>query len=188
MKRRTFDLLLSITGFVLAGVLLLAGGLLQWGAGFASGTVHDQLVAQHIAFPPAATMTDECLAPLASWGGQTVDSANAAQAYAEMIHCHMQTAFVGMGQPKDSTYSSLSTAARSTDPASAEGKTLAAAVDLAFKGESLRSILLTAYAFGTIGAVAAIAAWVAYGLGIVLLILALLGIRNRKKTPETAVL
>lgn len=184
MKRRTFDLLLSITGFVLAGVLLLAGGLLQWGAGFASGTVHDQLVAQQIAFPPAAALADDCLKPLASWGGKTVDNANGAQAYAEMIHCHMQSAFVGMGLAKDSTYSSLSTAARSTDPASAEGKTLASAVDLAFKGESLRSILLTAYAFGTIGAVAAIAAWVAYALGVVLFILAVLGIMNRKRTPE----
>ncbi len=184
MKRRTFDLLLSITGFVLAGVLLLAGGLLQWGAGFASGTVHDQLVAQQIAFPPAAAMADDCLKPLASWAGKTVDSADAAQSYAAMIHCHMQAAFVGMGLPQTSTYSSLSTAARGTDATSAQGKTLAAAVDLAFKGESLRSILLTAYAFGTIGAVAAIAAYVAYGLGLILLILAILGIMNRKRTPE----
>ncbi len=184
MKRRTFDLLISITGFVLAGVLLLAGGLLQWGAGFASGTVHDQLVAQQISFPPAAAMADECLKPLSSWAGKTVDNAGAAQAYAAMINCHMQTAFAGMSLPKQSTYASLSTALRSTDAASAEGKTLSSAVDLAFKGESLRSILLTAYAFGTIGAVAAVAAYVAYGLGIVLLILAILGIMNRKRTPE----
>lgn len=188
MKRRTFDLLLSVTGFVLAAILLAAGGLLTWGANFATNTVHDQLVAQQISFGPAASFADDCLKPIASYAGQTVDNANAAKAYSDMIKCHMETAFAGMGLPKDSTYSSLSTAARASDPASTEGKTLAAGVDLAFKGESLRSILLTAYAFGTIGAVASVASIVAYVVGAFMLILAILGIGHARKASPDATL
>ena len=31
MRRRTFDALVSVAGLVLAGVLVVAGGLLLWG-------------------------------------------------------------------------------------------------------------------------------------------------------------
>ena len=51
MRRKTFDLLVSTGGLVLAAVLLVAGGLLMWGYSFANSQVHDQLVAQKIVFP-----------------------------------------------------------------------------------------------------------------------------------------
>ncbi len=51
MRRKTFDVLVSTAGFVLAAVLLVAGGLLVWGYSFANGQVHDQLAAQKIVFP-----------------------------------------------------------------------------------------------------------------------------------------
>lgn len=181
-------MLLSVTGLVLGVILLAAGGLLTWGGGFASNTVRDQLVAQQITFTPAETFATDCLSPLKEWAGKPVDSGNAAKAYSDVIACHMKTAFVGMGLPEDSTYASLSTAARATDPASNEGKTLASAVDLAYKGESLRSILLTAYAFGTIGAVAMIASYVAYGAGLLMLVLALLGFNHaRRQSPDAVI-
>jgi hypothetical protein len=51
MRRKTFDLLESTGGLVIAAVLLIAGGLLTWGYSFANSQVHDQLVAQKIVFP-----------------------------------------------------------------------------------------------------------------------------------------
>ena len=51
MRRKTFDVLVSVGGLVLAAVLLVAGGLLVWGYSFANGQVHDQLAAQKIVFP-----------------------------------------------------------------------------------------------------------------------------------------
>jgi len=187
MKRRTFDTLLSITGFILAAILLAAGGLLTWGGGFASSTVHDQLVAQQITFGDEASFTGECLAPLKEWAGKPVDSGAAANAYAGVIKCHMKSAYKGMGLDENETYASLGRV-MGMDQASAEAKTLNAARDLAFKGETLRSILLTAYAFGTIGAVAAIASYVAYAVGLLMLLLAILGLAHARRTPETATL
>ena len=35
MRRKTFDLLVSTAGLVIAAVLLVAGGLLTWGYSFA---------------------------------------------------------------------------------------------------------------------------------------------------------
>jgi hypothetical protein len=55
MKRRTFDSLASFGGVVLTIVLLVAGGLLMWGAGFANSNVHDQLGQQQITFPAAGS-------------------------------------------------------------------------------------------------------------------------------------
>ena len=51
MRRRTFDFLATCIGAVLTVVLLVAGGLLLWGASFATSSVHDQLAAQKIYLP-----------------------------------------------------------------------------------------------------------------------------------------
>src|SRR4029077_5171260 len=53
MRRRTFDALATMAGFVLVAVLLVAGGLLVWGHSFVASEVHTQLAAQKIVFPPA---------------------------------------------------------------------------------------------------------------------------------------
>lgn len=187
MNRRTFDSLLSITGFVLAAILLAAGGLLTWGANFANNTVHDQLVAQKISFGAADSFNDDCLKPLAGWADKQVDSADGAKAYSDMIKCHLESAFVGMGLKADETYSTLGRV-MGMDQASDEAKLLNGARDLAFKGETLRSILLTAYAFGTIGAVAMIASYVAFGVGLLMLLLAILGLAHARRTPADATL
>src|SRR6266568_4404638 len=55
MRRKAFDALATIAGFVLAVVLLVAGGLLLWGHNFVSDQVHSQLTAQKIVFPPASS-------------------------------------------------------------------------------------------------------------------------------------
>ena len=52
-----------------------------------------------------------------------------------------------------------------------------------FKGETLRGLLLNAYAFGTMGMIAGIAAIAAYIAGAVVLILAGLGLMHARRTP-----
>jgi hypothetical protein len=51
MKRKTFDQIVTFVGFGLAALLLVAAGLLNWGATFATGAVGDQLAAQKITIP-----------------------------------------------------------------------------------------------------------------------------------------
>src|SRR5215813_6162844 len=55
MRRRTFDIIVSSVGAVLALVLLAAGALAMWGYSFANNSVRDQLTAQQIYFPPAGS-------------------------------------------------------------------------------------------------------------------------------------
>ena len=52
MRRRTFDALATTAGVLIAGMLLVAGGLLTWGHNFVTRQVHTQLAAQKIVFPP----------------------------------------------------------------------------------------------------------------------------------------
>ena len=51
MRRKTFDQIVTFVGFGLAGLLLVAAGLLNWGATFATGAVGEQLAAQKITIP-----------------------------------------------------------------------------------------------------------------------------------------
>src|SRR6478609_6917051 len=55
MRRRTFDMLLSVTGLLLAIVLAVAGGLMWWASSLVSSEVHDQLVAQKVVFPASGS-------------------------------------------------------------------------------------------------------------------------------------
>ena len=63
---------------------------------------------------------------------------------------------------------------------------LAGEVATVFKGETLRGLLLNAYAFGTMGMLAGIAAIVAFAGGIVLLVLSALGFAHQRRTPVEA--
>ena len=51
MKRKTFDRIVTFVGFGLSALLLVAAGLLNWGATFATNAVGDQLIAQKISIP-----------------------------------------------------------------------------------------------------------------------------------------
>ena len=48
MKRRTFDRIVSFVGLGLSVLLLVAAGLLNWGATFANDTVKQQLEQQRV--------------------------------------------------------------------------------------------------------------------------------------------
>jgi hypothetical protein len=60
---------------------------------------------------------------------------------------------------------------------------LAGQVATLFKGETLRGLLLNAYAFGTMGTIAGIAAIVSFGGALLLLLLSGLGIWHARRVP-----
>ncbi|HEX6853687.1 MAG TPA: hypothetical protein VF204_00190 [Streptosporangiaceae bacterium] len=181
MRRRTFDALATTAGLLIAGLLLVAGGLLTWGHNFVTSEVHSQLAAQKIVFPPAssAAVKGPEFAAMRQYGGQLMTTGAQAQVYADhFIAVHLKE--IGGGQ----TYSQLSAKAL----AQPKNTALAAQVQTMFRGETLRGLLLNAYAFWTIGQImfwAAIAAFAGAGL---LILLAIFGfIHLRRTAPEAEV-
>jgi hypothetical protein len=169
MRRRTFDLIMTALGLVLTIVLLLAGGLLMWGYTFAHGQVTDQLKAQQIFFPPKGSpaLADPKIGKyLNQYAGQQLTTGAQAKAYADhFIAVHLDEVAGGK------TYSQVSTALQA-DPTNA---TLQKQAQTLFQGETLRGLLLNAYAFDTIATIALIAAIAAFVLGAILLVLTILG-------------
>ena len=178
MRRRTFDGLMATAGLVLAAVLLIAGGLLTWAHTFVGDQVHQQLVAQKIFFPPKGeAINDPAIKPyLTQYAGQQLTTGPQAKAYADhFIAVHIKEMSGGK------SYSELSTASRA-DPTNTE---LAGLVNTVFKGETLRGLLLNAYAFDTMGEIAGYAAYACFAGAVVLLLLAGAGVVHMRRTPET---
>lgn len=178
MQRKTFDSLVSAAGLLLVAVLLVAGGLLTWTSTYINNEVHNQLAAQQIYFPAAnssAVAAPEFQA-MRQYGGQLMTTGAQAEVYADhYIANHLKV--IGGGQ----TYAQLS-----AESIAQPGNTkLATEVATVFKGETLRGLLLNAYAFGTVGMIAGIAAVVAFiGAGL-LLLLCLLGMIHARRVSPT---
>ncbi len=180
MRRRTFDALMASAGLILAAVLVAAGGLLTWAHSFVSDQVTTQLAAQQIYFPPKgsdALAAKEIGPYLNQYAGQQLTTGTQAKAYADhFIAVHIEEMTGGQ------TYAELSSKAMA-NPDDAKLQGLVATV---FKGETLRGLLLNAYAFSTMGTIAlygAIASFIGAGL---MLVLSLLGFAHLRRTPETA--
>lgn len=163
-------------------VLCVAGGLLLWGRSYTHDQVSSQLAAQKIFFPPAnspAIAAPE-FAPMHQYAGQQLTTGPQAKVYADsFIANHLKE--IGGGQ----TYSQLSTQLQA-NPNNAQ---LAKTVQTMFQGETLRGLLLSSYAFWTLGSIAgwgALAAFIGAGL---LLILAVFGfIHSRRVSPQEELL
>jgi hypothetical protein len=173
MRRKTFDTLVSTAGLLIAVVLLAAGGLLTWAHSFIDTQVHSQLSAQQIYFPKAG---DDALKPkeigpyLNQYAGQQLTTGDQAKAYADhFIAVHINEMTGGK------TYSQVSAAAMA-DPKNAQLQGVVATV---FKGETLRGLLLNAYAFGKMGQIALIGALVSFGGAAIFLFLSLIGFAHR---------
>jgi len=179
MTRRTFDLIMSSVGVILTVALLAAGGLAFWGYSFANDNVKQQLTAQKIFFPPAGNeaLADPQIGPyLNKYAGQQLVNGEQARAYADhFIAVHLQ------GVADGKTYFEVSTLARQNpDDAALQGQ-----VQTLFRGETLRGLLLNAYAFWKLGQLALIGSIVSWALAAVMLILTILGFRHfRRVTPE----
>ena len=180
MRRKSFDSLVSAAGIVIAAVLLTASGLLFWAHSFVTDNVRTQLAAQQIFFPAAGSeqLNDPAVKPfLTKYAGQQLTTGVQAKAYADhYIAVHIKA--TGGGK----TYSQLSTASRLAP----DDAKLAGQVQTVFRGETLRGLLLNAYAFGMMATVAVIAAWIGLGAGVALLLLAGLGIRHARRSPADA--
>jgi len=191
MKRSSFDKIVTFVGFGLGVFLLIAAGLLNWGATFASGTVASQLEAQQITIPDSNGDPEADAATVAFFkdNGQSIMSTGKqAQMYADH--------YIGFHLSKMPTYAAASGAARAAggaataEPTNAELQSALtkanATVETVFRGESLRGMLLSAYAFGTLGMIAAIAAKVTFVGAIVLFLFVFAGLRNIRRTPPDA--
>ena len=176
MKRRTFDILVAAGGLFLAVTLIASGVLLTWAHTFIGNEVHTQLAAQQIYFPPANSkaVAGPEFAAMRPYGGQQLTTGAQAQVYADhFIANHLKE--IGGGK----TYAQLS----ALSIAQPDNAKLAAQVATVFKGETLRGLLLNAYAFGTMGMIAGIAAFIA---GAVMLVLSGLGLMHARRTSPAA--
>lgn len=188
MRRRTFDLLMTLGGLVIAVVLFVGCGLLFWAHSFADSNVTSQLAQQQIYFPakgsPALTANPDIAKNLTKYAGQKLTTGAQAADYANhFIAVHLSE--VAGGQ----TYSQVSTQAtalKASDPTSPKLAALTAQEQVLFQGETLRGLLLNAYGYSIFAEIAWVAAWVTLAGGIVLLGGVGLGLRHYRKTPADA--
>jgi len=183
MNRTIVDRLVSSIGAVMGVALLVASGLLFFAHGYVHGQVTDQLREQQISFPAAGTKAITSLpsadqTAINQYAGQQLVNGAQAKAFADhYIKVHLSE--VAGGQ----TYSQVSSKAL----ANPQDQQLAGQVQTLFRGETLRGLLLNAYAFDTMANVAFIAAWVSLLGGIVLLVLSALGlVHSRRPASDLA--
>lgn len=190
MRRKTFDKLVSLVGLGLAIMLFTFAGLLNFGASFANDSVASQLENQNISFPPEAGFPAATKDQLQKWAGMQVVTGEMARDYSDLfILEHMKAAATAVtGKP--ATYSEVSgtymglLSAGNADPA--EIKKYADLRQTLFMGNTLRGMLLQAYAFGTMGVIAGYAAIAAFIGGLLFLLLAVAGFMHIRRTPEEA--
>ena len=176
MKRRTFDALVGMTGLVIAAILVVSGSLLWWAHDFVEHEVHTQLASQQIYFPakgsPAIAAAE--FQAMNKYAGQQLTTGAQARTYADdFIANHLKA--IGGGK----TYAQLSALAQA-NPADVK---LAGTVETMFKGETLRGLLLNAYAFDTMGTIAGIAAVAAFIGAAVIGLLGGLGLWHGRRVP-----
>jgi hypothetical protein len=184
--RSAFDKLISWTGLLMAAVLIAAGGLLLWANNYIGDQVQDQLVMQDITMPTAEATAELSQADqdaLAPYSGSKLDTGDEAKAYANnYILAHMNAASDGQ------TYSEVSgqyVQMSDEDKASPEGQALGQLRQTLFMGNTLRGLLLNAYAFDTIATIAGIGAIVAFGAAGLLLILVGIGFWHARRVEHT---
>ena len=157
-------------GLIVAGVLAIIGGV------YTHNVVHDQLAPQKVFFnaDPKQMPPD-----IRQYAGKQVDTAGEAKVFADKyIAVHLKE--IAGGQ----TYSQVS-AKFLADPTN---KKLAEQRQTLFMGEMLRSTMLSAWGWGTVGTIATIAGIALIGIGGVLLAIPLLAaFAARRREPAAAV-
>jgi hypothetical protein len=187
--RPAFDKLISATGLVLVGVLLVAGGLLLWAHNFIGDQVNNQLTMQGITMPEGDALTGLPKADanaLKQYAGSPMDTGPEAKAFADhYILVHMNEASKGQ------TYSEVSgqyIQQCASDPKAAATETcqsLGGLRQTLFMGDTLRGLLLYGYAFATIGAIAGYAAITAFAGAAVLIVLVGFGFWHSRRASHT---
>jgi hypothetical protein len=197
VKRRTIDSVLIGFGIVATLAFAVAGALLTWGYNFANDYVSRELGSQHVAFPAAAALTEEGRTDLVKWADHKVDTGSEAQAYASFINGHLAkiangATYADLGAPESAAKADVKAAVDAGKPqatitelqAKADGIT--AQRNTLFKGETLRGLLLSAYAWSTVGMIAGFAALGAWLAAAVRAVLVVLGMIHHHRAPKTA--
>jgi hypothetical protein len=193
MNRKSFDKIASVIGLLLAGFLIVIGGILQYGGNFATDQVAAQLEPQAITIPAEngdPKVTDDVKKFFADNGEKVMTTGKQAQMYADH--------YIGFHMSEMPTYAAASGANRAAagalaaDPTNPElqaaAKQASGMVETVFKGETLRGMLLNAYAFGTLGQIAMVASYVSFAGGIIFLILALLGFAHLRRADTDSII
>lgn len=173
MRRKVFDILVSVGGIVIAIVLVVAGALLLWAHSFAASSVHYELARQDIYFPPRSQIPLAQRPYLDQYAGQQLLTGPQAHAYAMKIASDVN------GLPYHGIYAKLSAASI----AHPHSEKLAAEAETAFKASTLQGLLLEAYGFGTFGVIALWAAIASFCFALVILSLVVLGLYHARRTP-----
>jgi hypothetical protein len=190
MKRKTFDKIVTAIGAALTVFLFVAAALLNWGASFAEDSVRSQLENQNISFPAAEAMPEATAKELAKWSEMKVTTGEMARDYSDLyIWEHMKgSAIAAVGKP--ATYSEVSgmymVLVRGGSTDTEQIAKLGELRQTLFMGNTLRGMLLEAYAFGTMGVIAGYGALAALIGGVLMLILTLLGVAHLRRTPDSA--
>ena len=193
MNRKSFDKIASVIGLLLAGFLIVIGGILQYGGNFATDQVATQLKPQAITIPAEngdPKVSAEVKKFFADNGEKVMTTGKQAQMYADH--------YIGFHMAEMPTYAAASGANRAAagalaaDPTNPElqaaAKKASGTVETVFKGETLRGMLLTAYAFGTLGQIAMVASYVSFAGGLIFLILALLGFAHLRRADTDSII
>ena len=197
MRRRTFDTLMSTAGVAITIVLVVAGALLFVGYNFANSNVTDQLSAQKIFFPKADNeqLKDPRIGPfIKQYAGMQLTTGAQAEAYANhYIGVHIADSAEGktyaeLGDVQRGLRGDIATAKAANDTAKvaaleAQLAEVTTTRDTVFKGETLRGLLLNAYAFWKVGQIAFIAAIASFAAGGVMGILSILGFWHLRRVP-----
>ncbi len=191
MRRSALDKLVSWVGLALALLLAIGGGILTYANSYITDQVKTQLANQRITMPSGAAIEDERIKPhLEKYAGQEMTTGDQAYAFSEhYIAVHMQDAGQGKTyQEVSGEYLKLSAQVRADQKAGKqvpqatldEVERLGNLRQTLFMGNTLRGMLLNAYAFGTMGKIMGWAAIAAFVGAAVLLALGLLGLRHSK--------
>lgn len=195
VPRKTIDKVLIGFGIIATLVFVLAGALLLWGANFSNDYVYDELSSQQIFFPPEEALREEGRDDLVEFAGEQVTAGKQAEAYASYIGGHLENIADGKtySQIEDRAAREAVTAAEEAGAPEAEIEELRAEAnrltsqrDQLFKGETLRGLLLSSYAWSTIGQIAGLAAWVAFIGAVVMAALVIAGIVHLQRNTEKA--
>jgi hypothetical protein len=190
VRRRTIDTVLIVAGVVITAVLVAAGALLTWGSNFAEDYVGDELSSQGIFFPDTAALEEQGRDDLIKYADEQVTTGAEAEAYASFINGHLQGIAAGatyaeLGGPQNEARATLAAAQDSGEDEAtiaelqANVDEITGQRDTLFRGETLRGLLLSTFAWSTIGNIAGIAAIVSFVAAALMAVLVALGMVHR---------